>query len=499
MSPSTPLHFQGVTQLGQMLEEKKISSVELVQAFLERIKAHDQALGAFLTSDENVALEQAKQADEKRAQGDHSPLLGIPIAHKDVFVTKDFPTTAASKMLEGYMSPFDAAVVDKLTQAGTVTLGKLNCDEFAMGGSNERSAFKEVANPWDLTRIPGGSSGGSAAAVAAGLIPAATGSDTGGSIRQPSGFNGITGIKPTYGRCSRHGMIAFASSFDQAGIMAHSAQDCATLLQTMAGFDERDATSIDRPVESYGTALNQLREGATAAQPLKGLRIGLPKEFFEADVPDDIIQPIRAALAEYEKLGAQLVDISLPLTKLAIPVYYVISPAEASSNLSRFDAVRYGHRTQNPEDLEQMYVRSRSEAFGSEVKRRTIIGTYVLSHGYYDAYYLKAQKIRRLIAQDMQRAFESCDVIAGPTSPTVAWKRGDMLNDPVASYLTDIFTLPANLCGLPAMSVPVGFGSGNMPVGMQLIGNYWQESALLQTAHAYQQASDWHLRHPQGY
>ena len=499
MSPSSPLHFQGVSQLSQMLEEKKISSVELVQAFLERIKAHDQKLGSFLIVDENAALAQAKRADEQRAQGAKSPLLGIPIAHKDVFVTKDLPTTAASKMLEGYMSPFDAAVVDKLTQAGTVTLGKLNCDEFAMGGSNERSAYKEAANPWDITRIPGGSSGGSAAAIAAGLTPIATGTDTGGSIRQPSSFNGITGLKPTYGCCSRHGMIAFASSFDQAGPMAHSAQDCATLLQVMAGFDERDATSIERPVENYSAALTQVREGATAAQPLKGLRIGLPKEFFEADVPDEVLQPIRTALAEYEKLGTQLVDISLPLTKLAIPVYYVISPAEASSNLSKFDAVRYGHRTNNPKDLEDMYRRSRSEAFGLEVKRRIITGTYVLSHGYYDAYYLKAQKIRRLIAQDMQKAFQSCDIIAGPTAPTVAWKRGELLDDPVASYLTDIFTLPANLCGLPAMSLPAGFGTDNMPVGVQLIGNYWQESTLLHTAHAYQQVSDWHQRHPQGY
>lgn len=499
MSPSTPLHFQGVTQLSQMLEEKKISSAELVQTFLERIKTHNQNLGAFLAVDENAALTAAKQADEKRAQGDKSPLLGIPIAHKDVFVTKDLPTTAASKMLEGYMSPFDATIVSKLAQAGAITLGKLNCDEFAMGGSTERSAFQEGANPWDLTRIPGGSSGGSAAAVAAGLSPVATGSDTGGSIRQPSSFNGITGIKPTYGRCSRHGMIAFASSFDQAGAMAHSAQDCAALLQIMAGFDERDSTSIDRPVENYGALLTQAREGATSTQPLKGLRIGLPKEFFDAGVSDEILQPIRTALAEYEKLGAQLVDISLPLTQLAIPVYYVISPAEASSNLSRFDGVRYGHRAQDANDLEQMYEQSRSEAFGAEVKRRIIIGTYVLSHGYYDAYYLKAQKIRRLIAQDLQHAFQSCDVIAGPTAPTVAWKRGDMLDDPVASYLTDIFTLPANLAGLPAMSIPVGFGSANMPVGMQLIGNYWQENVLLHTAHSYQQVTDWHQRHPQGY
>lgn len=499
MSHSTPLHHQGVTQLGQMLGKKEISSVELAQTLLERIKHLDNQLGAFLAINEELTLAAAKKADEMRAQGQASLLQGIPIAHKDIFVTQDLPSTAASKMLEGYMSPFDATVVEKLKHAGMITLGKLNCDEFAMGGSNENSAYKAAANPWDVSRIPGGSSGGSAVAVAAGLTPAATGTDTGGSIRQPSSFNGITGIKPTYGRCSRYGMIAFASSLDQAGIMTHSAQDCALILEAMAGFDPRDATSIDCPVDHYAAALTATRADASAAQPLKGLRIGLPKEFFGEGTASDVEQPIRAALAEYEKLGAQLVDISLPLTKLSIPVYYIIAPAEASSNLSRFDGVRYGHRANGHLDLEEMYKRSRSEGFGEEVKRRIIIGTYVLSHGYYDAYYLKAQKIRRLIAQDFQNAFKVCDVIAGPVAPSIAWKKGEMINDPVANYLADIFTLPASLAGLPGMSIPVGFGQGHMPVGMQLIGNYWQEGQMLHTAHAYQQVSDWHEQRPKEY
>ncbi|RUS65535.1 Glutamyl-tRNA(Gln) amidotransferase subunit A [Saezia sanguinis] len=498
MSSSAPLHFQSVSRLSQMLAQNEISSVELVQTLLGRIKAYE-SLGAFLCVNEEVSMQQAKHADAQRAQGHFTPLTGIPIAHKDIFVTRDFPSTAGSKMLQGYMSPFDSTVVAKIAQAGMVTLGKVNCDEFAMGGSNENSAYMPVANPWDTARIPGGSSGGSAAAVAAGLTPVATGTDTGGSIRQPSAFTGITGIKPTYGRCSRYGMIAFASSLDQAGPMAHSAEDCAMLLQAMAGFDEHDATSINRPVDDYSKAIHSQREGATAAQPLKGLRIGLPKEFFGEGVAPGVVQTIRAALAEYEKLGAQLVDISLPLTKLTIPVYYIIAPAEASSNLSRFDGVRYGHRAPGNLNLEQMYERSRSEGFGPEVKRRIMIGTYVLSHGYYDAYYLKAQKLRRLIAQDFQNAFTQCDIIAGPIAPTIAWKRGEIIDDPVANYLTDIFTLPASLAGLPGMSVPAGFGESNMPVGLQLIGNYWQEGQLLHAAHAFQQATDWHSRHPEGF
>lgn len=495
----TPLHFQGIAALSQMLARGEISSVELAQTMLGRINAY-QTLGATLAVNADVTLAQARAADAQRASGHYAPLTGIPIAHKDVFVTRDFPSTAASKMLQGYMSPFDATIVAKLAAAGMITLAKLNCDEFAMGGGNENSAYGPAANPWDTTRVPGGSSGGSAAAVAAGLAPAATGTDTGGSIRQPSSFNGVTGIKPTYGRCSRYGMIAFASSLDQAGVLAHTAEDCALMLQAMAGFDERDATSINRPVDDYACAVRAMREGATAREPLKGLRIGMPREFFSEGVASGVLQSVRAALAEFEKLGARLVDITLPLTKLSIPVYYIIAPAEASSNLSRYDGVRYGHRAQGHLDLEQMYEQSRSEGFGPEVKRRIIIGTYVLSHGYYDAYYLKAQKIRRLIAQDFQNAFTQCDLIAGPVAPTVAWKRGEMTDDPLANYLADIFTLPASLAGLPGMSVPAGFDVEScMPVGLQLIGNYWREGELLHAAHALQQATDWHDRHPQGF
>ena len=420
----------------------------------------------------------------------------MPIAHKDIFVTRDLPTTAGSRMLAGYRSPFDATVVARLGEAGTVTLGKLNCDEFAMGSSNENSAWKVVRNPWDESRVPGGSSGGSAAAVAARLLPAATGTDTGGSIRQPASFCGITGIKPTYGVCSRYGMIAFASSLDQAGPLARSAEDCALLLSAMSGFDARDATSAERPPQDYPAALARAREGATAARPLHGLRIGLAKEFFPAGLAGDVEKALRSALAELERLGATLVDVSLPRTELAIPVYYLIAPAEASSNLSRFDGVRYGHRAEHYEDLQGMYKASRSEGFGPEVKRRIMIGTYVLSHGYYDAYYLQAQKLRRMIADDFQACFRQCDLIAGPVAPTVAWKLGAQSDDPVANYLADIFTLPASLAGLPGMSVPAGFGAGGMPVGLQLIGNYFDEGTLLHAAHAFQQATDWHQRAP---
>lgn len=500
-STQTPLHFQSLSALGKMLENKEISSVELTQTLLERIKTH-QKIGAYLNTNEEYTLAQAKNADNQRAKGNNvTPLTGIPIAHKDVFVTRDFPTTAASKMLENYISPFDADAVCKFNNAGMVTLGKLNCDEFAMGGTTENSAFMPTLNPWDTSRIPGGSSGGSAAAVAAGLTPVATGTDTGGSIRQPSAFNNITGIKPTYGRCSRYGMIAMASSFDQAGPMAHSALDCAMLLEYMAGFDERDSTSIERPVDSFATQAIALRAGATSEQPLKGLRIGLPQEYFGADAQgaDAHIQQItQDALKQYEKLGAQFIDISLPHVKLAIPVYYVLTDAEASSNLSKLDGMRYGYRAKGSLDLEQTYDRSRSEAFGPEVKRRIIAGTYVLSHGYYDAYYLKAQRIRRLIAQDFKAAFTQCDIIAAPVTPMTAWKLGENINNPLANYLTDIFTLPANLAGLPAMSIPAGFAQG-LPVGLQLLGNYWQEGQLLHTAHAFQQATDWHLQHPAGY
>ena len=493
------LHTLGVSELAAAIAEKKTSSVEAAQHLLARAQQHS-GLGAYLFFNEEATLAQARAADARIAAGDRTPLLGVPLAHKDIFVTKDFATTAGSRMLSGYQSPFDATVVQRLAAQGAVTLGKLNCDEFAMGGSNENSAFGAVRNPWDTARVPGGSSGGSAVAVAARLAPAVTGTDTGGSIRQPASFCGITGIKPTYGRCSRYGMVAFASSLDQAGPMARSAADCAVLLSAMAGPDiDRDSTSLDHPAEDYTALLGQPREGATAAQPLKGLRIGLPKEFFGEGCAPDVIATVRAALAEYEKLGATLVDVSLPRTELSIPVYYVIAPAEASSNLSRFDGVKFGHRAAKYDDLTDMYKKSRSEGFGPEVQRRIMIGTYVLSHGYYDAYYLQAQKIRRLIAQDFQAAFAQCDLIAGPVAPTVAWKLGEKSNDPVANYLADIYTLSTSLAGLPGMSVPAGFGAGGLPVGLQLVGNYFQEGPLLQAAHAFQQATDWHTRAPQGY
>ena len=493
------LHQMDVAGLARAIAEGRTSSVEATQHLLARARQH-AGLGAWLAFDDEVSLAQAKAADARIASGERTPLLGVPIAHKDIFVTRDFPTTAGSKMLEGYRSPFDATVVARLAQQGAVTLGKLNCDEFAMGGSNQNSAYGPAHNPWDTDRVPGGSSGGTAVAVAARLLPAATGTDTGGSIRQPASFCGVTGIKPTYGRCSRYGMVAFASSLDQAGPMARSAADCATLLTAMAGPDiDRDSTSLDHPAEDYARLLGRPREGASAAMPLKGLRIGLPREFFGDGVAADVLAPVRAALAEYEKLGATLVDVSLPLTELAIPVYYIIAPAEASSNLSRYDGVKFGHRAAQYDDLIDMYKRSRSEGFGPEVQRRIMIGTYVLSHGYYDAYYLKAQQIRRLIAQDFQQAFAACDLIAGPAAPTVAWKIGEKADDPVANYLADIFTLPGSLAGLPGMSVPAGFGAGGMPVGLQLMGNYLKEAELLQAAHAFQQVTDWHTRAPAGY
>jgi aspartyl-tRNA(Asn)/glutamyl-tRNA(Gln) amidotransferase subunit A len=498
------LHRLSVAEMGRALDAREVSSTELTKHLLARVAAHEQ-LGAFLAVDENLALQQATAADQRRAAGERGALLGVPLAHKDIFVTQGLPTTAGSKMLKGYQSPFDATVVGKLAQAGMVTLGKLNCDEFAMGSANENSAYGPVENPWDKTRVPGGSSGGSAAAVAARLVPAATGTDTGGSIRQPAGFCGVTGIKPTYGRCSRYGMIAFASSLDQAGPLARSAEDCALLLDAMAGFDERDATSADEPLPGFAASLGRPREGATTAQPLKGLRIGLPAEFFPAALAADVNGALRAALGVFEQLGATLVDVSLPRTELSIPVYYIIAPAEASSNLSRFDGVRFGHRAEKYTDLLDMYKKSRAQGFGPEVKRRIMIGTYVLSHGYYDAYYLQAQKLRRMIADDFQQCFGRCDLIAGPVAPTVAWPRWDLNrddnfgNDPVKAYLADIFTLPASLAGLPGMSLPAGFGEGGMPVGLQLIGNYFQEAQLLQAAHTFQQATDWHTRVPSGF
>ena len=497
------LHQLGVAQLAAKLAAREVSSVEVTQHFLNRIQQND-SLGAFLSTSAEVSLAQARAADARLAAGERTPLLGVPLAHKDVFVTRDFPTTAGSKMLENYRSPFDATVVSKLGAgvngvggAGMVTLGKLNCDEFAMGSGNDNSAYQPVHNPWDLSRVPGGSSGGSAAAVAARLVPAATGTDTGGSIRQPASLTGITGIKPTYGRCSRYGMVAFASSLDQAGPMARSALDCALLLSSMAGPDlDRDSTSLDLPAVDYATDLIAESSRTNWTTPLKGLRIGLPTQFFGAGCSPDVLAAVRAALAEFEKLGATLVDVSLPLTELSIPVYYVIAPAEASSNLSRFDGVRYGHRAAHYSDLTDMYKKSRGEGFGDEVTRRIMIGTYVLSHGYYDAYYLKAQKIRRLIAQDFQKAFTQCDVIAGPVSPTVAWKIGEKSDDPVANYLADIYTLSSSLAGLPGMSIPAGFGAGGMPVGLQLIGDYFREAQLLGAAHQFQLATDWHTCAP---
>ena len=487
-NPSKSLHDMSVAELAAGLKARRFSALEAAEHFLARAQA-DRS-GSFLAFNPEATLAQARASDARLAAGMGGPLEGVPLGHKDIFVTRDFVTTAGSKMLEGYRSPFDATVVTRLADAGMVTLGKLNCDEFAMGSGNENSAYGAVRNPWDASRVPGGSSGGSAAAIAARLVPAATGTDTGGSIRQPASFCGITGIKPTYGRASRYGMIAYASSLDQGGPMARSAEDCALLLSAMCGPDpDRDSTSLDVPAEDFSAELHD---------DLTGLRIGIPKEFFGEGLAADVRAAVDGALAELRKLGATLVPISLPRTELAIPVYYIIAPAEASSNLSRYDGVKFGHRARNYTDLESMYKKSRAEGFGSEVKRRIMTGTYVLSHGYYDAYYLQAQKIRRMIAQDFQDAFGQCDVIAGPVAPTVAWPIGQNAGDPVADYLADIFTLPASLAGLPGLSVPAGFGAHNLPVGLQLIGNYFQEARLLNVAHRLQQVSDAHLRKPEG-
>jgi aspartyl-tRNA(Asn)/glutamyl-tRNA(Gln) amidotransferase subunit A len=489
------LHDMTVAELAQALKTKQVSAVEVATGFLARLGGNPH--NAFLDIDSEVTLAQAQASDARLAAGTAGLLEGVPVGHKDVFVTRDFATTAGSKILTGYRSPFDATLVQKLGAstsasggAGMVTVGKLNCDEFAMGSANENSAFGKVTNPWDTARVPGGSSGGSAAAVSARLVPAATGTDTGGSIRQPASFCGITGIKPTYGRASRYGMIAYASSLDQGGPMARTAEDCALLLSAMCGPDmDRDSTSLDVPAEDFTASLNN---------SIEGLRIGIPKEFFGEGLHADVRVAVDGALREYEKLGAKLVPISLPRTELSIPVYYIIAPAEASSNLSRFDGVKFGHRAKDYTDLVDMYKKTRAEGFGNEVKRRIMTGAYVLSHGYYDAYYLQAQKIRRMIADDFQNAFKECDVIAGPVAPSVAWKFGENANDPVADYLADIFTLPASLAGLPGMSVPAGFGAGNMPVGLQLIGNYFKEAQLLNAAHRLQQATDFHLRKPEG-
>ena len=491
------LHTLSIRELRTQLDSKQLSAVELAQHFLNRAEAHAD-LNAFIRRDAEATLTQARAADAAIAAGQANALTGIPIAHKDVFVTRDFATTAGSKILAQYMSPFDATVVARLKDAGAVTLGKLNMDEFAMGSSNENSYYGAVKNPWNTEIVPGGSSGGSACAVAAGLAVAATGTDTGGSIRQPASFCGITGIKPTYGRVSRYGMIAYASSLDQAGPMARTAHDCATLLNAMHGFDERDSTSLQREREDFTRLLGQpFSSEASESQPLKGLRIGIPSEFYGAGLDAEVKAATLAAIAQLEQLGATVVDVHLPHTELSIPTYYVIAPAEASSNLSRFDGVRYGHRAAQYSDLEDMYRKSRSEGFGWEVKRRILVGTYVLSHGYYDAYYLQAQRLRRMIAQDYQNALAQCDVIMGPVAPTPAWRLGEKSDDPVQMYLADIYTLSLNLAGLPGMSVPCGFSSDERPIGLQMIGNYFDEARLLQIAHAFQSVTDWHQRKPQ--
>jgi aspartyl-tRNA(Asn)/glutamyl-tRNA(Gln) amidotransferase subunit A len=495
-------HLSSVAMLAKALEAKTVSSTELAAYFLSRIQAGTR-WNAFLDVNPDLTMEQAASADRIRGAGKAGKLTGIPLAHKDVFVTRGWKSTAASKMLLGYQSPFDAAVVERLGMpseqnpngAGMVCLGKANMDEFAMGSSNENSAFGPVLNPWNPACVAGGSSGGSAAAVAAGLAPIATGTDTGGSIRQPAALCGLTGIKPSYGRVSRYGMIAYASSLDQAGPIGKTAEDCALLLSAMSHHDPRDSTSLADSGEDYGRYLNAVWDTGTAAKPLAGLSVGLPIEFFSDGLANGVATSVREGANQLQALGATLVEVSLPKTKLSIPVYYVLAPAEASSNLSRFDGVRYGHRTNEYRDLSEMYKKSRTEGFGAEVKRRILIGSYVLSHGYYDAYYLQAQRIRRIIAADFQTAFAQCDLILGPVTPDVAWKFGEKSNDPLQMYLADIYTLSTNLAGLPAMSVPCGF-SQDLPIGMQLIGNYFSEARLLQVAHQFQQATDWHLRQP---
>lgn len=474
-------------QLSTLLATKKISSAELTVEFFERCRILNPDYNAFITLDREASLAQAHIADARIAAGHAQPLTGIPIAQKDIFCTKGWLTTCGSKMLSNFISPYDANVVERFNAVGAVNIGKTNMDEFAMGSSNETSFYGAVKNPWDVAAVPGGSSGGSACAVAARMAPAATGTDTGGSIRQPAALCGISGLKPTYGLVSRYGMIAFASSLDQGGPMAKSAEDLALMLNVMAGFDARDSTSLQREPENYTRSLEM---------PLKGLRIGLPKEYFVREINEDVARPVEAAMAEYRKLGAETVEISLPNTHLSVPVYYVLAPAEASSNLSRFDGVRYGYRAPEYADLNDMYRKSRAQGFGAEVKRRILIGTYVLSHGYYDAYYVQAQKLRRLMAEDFAQAFRRCDVIMGPTSPTVAFNLGEKSSDPVQMYLSDAYTIAVNLAGLPAMSIPVGFGGNNRPVGLHIIGNYFAEAQMLNVAHQYQLATDWHLRMP---
>lgn len=482
-------HTKTLAELSAMLESGEVSSVELTQSFIDRIKQLDPQLNSFITVTEMQALAQAKAADQQRAAGKAGPLTGVPVAHKDIFCTLDVKTSCGSKMLDNFVAPYNATVVEKMAEAGVVMLGKTNMDEFAMGSSNETSYYGPVKNPWNTQAVPGGSSGGSAAAVAARLTPAATGTDTGGSIRQPASLCGITGLKPSYGRVSRYGMIAFASSLDQAGPMAQTAEDCALLLNAMSGFDPRDSTSLEKAVPNYTQALND---------SLKGLKIGLPKEYFGEGLDPDVSIVINQAIEQYKSMGAELVEISLPNTHLAVPVYYVVAPAECSSNLSRFDGVRFGYRCKDPKDLEDLYKRSRGEGFGDEVKRRILVGAYALSAGYYDAYYLKAQQLRRLISEDFTRAFEQVDVIMGPSSQEVAFNIGEKSDDPVSMYLSDIYTIAVNLAGLPGMSIPAGF-SKNMPVGLQVIGNYFDESRLLNVAHQYQQQTDWHKQIPEAF
>ena len=484
------IHHASLAELSAMLKARKISSVELTQIFLDRIVRHNSGLNAFITVSPELSLAQARAADARIAAGRAAPLTGIPVAHKDIFCTKGWLTSCGSRMLANFVSPYDAHLIERFHDQNAVLLGKTNMDEFAMGSSTETSFFGPVKNPWDQATVPGGSSGGSAAAVAARLAPVATATDTGGSIRQPAAFTGTCGLKPTYGLVSRYGMIAFASSLDQAGPMAKSARDLAQMLNVMAGFDARDSTSVERAQEDYARDLEK---------PLAGLRIGVPQEYFGAGLAADVGKAVQSAIAQFEKLGARLVDITLPNSALSVPVYYVIAPAEASSNLSRFDGVRYGHRATHFSDLTDMYCKTRAQGFGDEVKRRILVGAYVLSHGYYDAYYIKAQKIRRLIAQDYVEAFRHCDVIMGPTSPTVAFEFGAKSADPVQMYLNDIYTVAANLAGLPAASVPCGFGEHGRPVGLHIVGDYFAEAKMLSVAHQYQCATDWHARVPSGF
>ena len=478
-----------IAQLSAALESKKISSEELTRLYIERCNKHNKSLNCFITITEEDALKKAKQADKKRFNGGHNPLTGIPIAQKDIFCTRGTKTTCGSKMLDNFIAPYDATVIKKMNDAGFIMLGKTNMDEFAMGSSNETSFYGPVKNPWDTSRVPGGSSGGSASAVAARLCPAATGTDTGGSIRQPSSFCGITGLKPTYGRVSRYGMIAFASSLDQGGPMTQTAEDAALIMNVISGFDHNDSTSTEKPIDDYSAKLNN---------SIKGLKIGLPKQYFDKNLNNDVAILIENSIKELERLGAKCFDIELPHTKLSIPAYYVVAPAECSSNLSRYDGVRFGHRCKEPKDLSDLYCRSRQEGFGKEVKRRIMTGTYVLSAGYYDAYYLKAQKIRQIIRDDFQNAFKNVDLIAGPTTTGTAFGLNEKLNDPISIYLSDIYTVSANLAGLPAISIPSGFIE-KLPVGLQLIGNYFQESLLINVAHQYQKVTDWHQKIPQPY